>query len=496
MGDFGRYVVEAGLQNFSRYRIGQDYSEHERRKPRFIKSRWKTFVASLDDEQKHALDSLLQNPEPGKVAQLSPFSYLSRDPLTVGQHELLNTVYVYPKPVNHEYPTAGARRWVFRRTLSLGWTPQLFGRQDGIIGHGQGWDGHKAERWGKKYQWMAYHELLARVADNYQSTRRFGESEPYEGLHQIIGEREIDPSLPPVDFRTLNESEGSGASAWGRPPIHLTEWPPGSLDFSRYRGNIRRFLADTGSEPTVAGSMFVRDRDGNDWVVLESSVKKVDPFADKGWRGLREQSGIDTLLIATDDAERFLAALSDEPRHEIRDLVDSQGHTDCCYIGEVGRVGPSCDHRHDQLQSAEIGNKCFCVVDAVEQYTWEGNIYDCSMNETSSTALPSTFIQHAAKLELDMRGPSWRDAAGEIVFSHYEEQDDDSCALLVKASFLREFLTAHKLVLIAMHWFERLEMSDNNYGAHPSVESSIDAFLSADLEVHEEAPRRVMRDFS
>ena len=137
------------------------------------------------------------------------------DPLTDEQWTLLEAALVYPKLINDDYPASDARRWVFRRTISLGWTPALFGREDRSLGHGRGREGHKAERWGKKYQWMAYHELLARVADNYQPSRSYGGNEPYLGLHQIIGEREIDPSLPPIDYRAFTKGRG-GASAGGR----------------------------------------------------------------------------------------------------------------------------------------------------------------------------------------------------------------------------------------------------------------------------------------
>ena len=54
---------------------------------------------------------------------------------------------------------------------------------------------------------MAYHELLARVADNFQPSRRLDGDMPYEGLRQIIGDREIDPSLPPIDFRAFTEKQ-------------------------------------------------------------------------------------------------------------------------------------------------------------------------------------------------------------------------------------------------------------------------------------------------
>ena len=48
--------------------------------------------------------------------------------------------------------------------------------------------------------------------------------------------------------------------------IQLAEWPPAPLDFKQYQGDVLRFLADTASEPTVADSLILRDRDGNDWV--------------------------------------------------------------------------------------------------------------------------------------------------------------------------------------------------------------------------------------
>ncbi|WP_409186516.1 hypothetical protein F9C11_20695 [Amycolatopsis sp. VS8301801F10] len=493
MGDFGRYVVESGLRNFSRYRIGQDYPRREDRKPRFIKSRWDKFVAALGDGQKDELADWLQNPEESTMSRLSFLLRREDDPLNDEQHELLDAVFVYPKMVDDEYPADGARRWIFRRTVSLGWTPKLFGSKDRSIGHGRGREGHKAERWGKKYQWMAYHELLARVADNFQTSRTFGGNGQYEGLHQIIGDREIDPSLPPIDFRVFSERDANGATAWGPPVIKLDEWPPARLDFSRYQGDVKRFLADVASEPTVAGSTFVRDRDGNDWVVLESFVKKVDPLAHEGWRGMQERTGIDTLLITVGDAPAFLSALPDEPRYEISDLVDSHGHIDCCYVGEIGRVGQACHHRHDVLRQADIGNNSFRVVATVEQYVWEGSILDCSIGETARTVLPSTFIQQAAGLTFDVRGPSWQDAASTPVFTYYEEEGNDSHALLVRASFLRKFLAENELEFIVLHWFERMKLGDDLSSEHPCVESRVDAWLTADLALHEGKPNRMER---
>lgn len=497
MGDFGRYVVESGMHNFSRYRFGQEYPER-RRKPRFIKPKWAKFVASLTKEQQDALDEWLRNPE---QRMLSRFEFMMRgeeDPLTDEQYELLDAAFVYPKPVNDEYPTDIARRWVLRRTLSLGWTPEFFGQQDRSLGHGvRGREGHKSERWGKKYQWMAYHELLARVADNYQASRRYDDSEPYEGLHQITAGREIDPSLPPLDFRAFSQDEGTGATAWERPLIQLEEWPPARLHFKQYQGDVLRFLADTATEPTITRSLFVRDRDGHDWVVLNGYMKQIDPLADKGWRGLQETIALDTVLITAGEAKAFLATVPAKPRVEIHDLIDSHGHIDCCYVGEVGRIGPACSyHRHDKPRQVSMGGQPFQVVPTVERYTWEGNILDCSISESASTVLPSTFLQQVARLSFDMCGPSWLDADGTPVFTYYEEPENSSRALLVRTTFLGEFLTTHKLELEALHWFQRLELSERHGGKHPQVQSAIEARLGSDLVVHEGNPRREEHDLT
>ena len=113
---------------------GRSITESLRGEPRFIKSKWAMFVASLTKEQQDALDDWLRNPEQSK---LNRFKFMMRgeeDPLTDEQYELLDDAFVYPKPVNDDYPSDVARRWVFRRTLSLGWTPKLFGAQDRTLG--------------------------------------------------------------------------------------------------------------------------------------------------------------------------------------------------------------------------------------------------------------------------------------------------------------------------------------------------------------------------
>lgn len=192
----------------------------------------------------------------------------------------------------------------------------------------------------------------------------------------------------------------------------------------------------------------------------------------------------------------LLGAIPSLPRHEILDLVGSSGHGDCCYVGEVGSVGPACYHRHDRLRQLDVGGKPFQIVPTVEHYTWEGTVLDCSIGEPVTMTLPSTFMQEHAGLSFDLRGPSWLDTAGKPVFTYYTESGSDSTALLVKATFLREFLPVQKLQLVALHWFDRIELTSEHDRKHPQVQVATEARLTPALVVHAGEPRRDEHDLT
>jgi hypothetical protein len=489
MGDFGRYVVESGVHNFSRFRFGEVFPKRQEwPKPRIIKSRWRAFEQSLSETQLSLLRLVLKTSGGQASNRLGIRNSKFLSSLTKEQSDLLHSVSKQPKrPRWHaeEYPADRARRWVFRRTLSLGWTPQLFGSFDRSIGYGRaGREAHKAERWGKKYQWMAYHELLARVADNFQPIKRWADVEPYEGLHQIIGEREIDSSLPPVHYRELVERSAEGGSSWRRSPLQFVSWPPGQLDFTQFGGSIDKFLANTSSEPTLDRMTVVNDEHGEPWVLLHAYQSQGDPSADKRWLGLQQPFALNSWLAPTGEAALLLAELSELRKSDRTNLVDDHGHVDCCYAGEIGWNGRSCYHRHADFKTIEAGGQNCRLVSAVETVTWEGSLYDCSIEDSVFAAMPSTFIQSRTKLILDERGPSWRDQDGEIVLTNYcDRAVDGSRALLVRGSWLQSFLKKNALVILVAGWFERRLLSGDHAQHYPSQSVYSAALIDSDLSI-------------
>lgn len=471
MGDFGRYVVEAGMHYFSRYKHGVDYPSREPREPRLIKSRLKAFEGSLTRRQRAQLEEIVAandgETDPSGVLDPKMNRFLSS--LSKRQSDLFEASWRRPRIEirNDEYPAERAQRWVFGRTLSLGWKPRLFGRADRVIRHGRvGREAHKAERWGKKYQWMAYHELLARVADNFHPSRMYGERGTYEGLHQIIAKREIDPSLPPIEYREFAEESGEAGSTWRPSLVTASSWPPAQIDFRRYRGSIDAFIDDRESEPTLDRVSILNDDAGDSWVLLDAYISQGDPQASKSWLGLQQNLALNSWFVPRDEARELLPNLADLRRQRFHDLVDSHGHVDCCYMGEIGWIPHSCYNRHADFTEIEFANRTWKLVSTVEDYTWEGSLLDCSIGESVTATLPSTFVQKRSSLLFDDRGPSWFDVEGRVAFTNIGGKAERGRGFLVRWSWLKPFLDEHGLELMVASWYERRFLDGPRARAH------------------------------
>jgi hypothetical protein len=496
MGDFGRYVVESGVHNFTRYRLGEIIPETEPvPPPRIIESKWKRFVASLTDEQRQALEELSSEQDHGALSRIRIIVYSG---LTPEQLELFEAAWKQPKRrrwIDNFYPAERAKRWVFQRTLRLGWTPELFGRVDRDIGYRRsGREAHKAERWGKKYQWMAYHELLARVADNFQPSSYFDRDRNYEGLHQITAEREIDPTLPPIAYRDLVERQGEGSSSWGPPPVAISGWPPARLDFTPFQGDIKAFLEDRASEPSPGQLLRVTDQDSIKWIVLDLYSVQTAPGGTETWHGLRQAVALDSWFCPADQASRLLSLLPGLRRKDRFDLIDDRGHIDCCYAREIGWTPRSCYHKHADFQTHDVSGIEFRLAMTSESVSWEGSLLDCSIGETVAAGAPSRFIQERVDLRIDDRGPSWWHN-GQVVLTNYgRDMDDRGHALLARASWVSAFLQDHRLELLAATWHHRMNLHERSWGEHdPEEQVWSAALLDADLRLKPTGTERERR---
>ena len=112
------------------------------------------------------------------------------------------------------------QRWIVKRVFDMGWSAEKFGVFDNYIRNQQR-VASKPERIGKKYQWIAYHEILARIADHFQYRSEY-DNEPsksnYEGTWQLHV-RDIDPSC----VLHGKKEDASILSAWWF-PMNYNGW--------------------------------------------------------------------------------------------------------------------------------------------------------------------------------------------------------------------------------------------------------------------------------
>ena len=158
-----------------------------------------------------------------------------------------------------------AQRWVCKRAYEFGWTEELFFDFEEYCSYGRGGGpgGEDMERVGKKYQWIAFHELLARLSDNvHWIDRGYSDIEDkhYYGPWQM-NKRDIDPTIwirNNGEFRSFYNE----VITWWQPyrfPLPTADDIPSK----------KTFLWDNNMIPNFSDLLRVKEPDTqNQWTVL------------------------------------------------------------------------------------------------------------------------------------------------------------------------------------------------------------------------------------
>ena len=184
LGDFSRYTVGSAVGRFE----AADQQRRRKRRRDAERAERETAVAELNDSLSATQRALLlasaddRGPEGGV-----------RESLNDEQRHLLFRVQRPASPPESSvmWSADEASRWVFGRVLDLGWTPERFRDHDEAVRDGVRYhEGPRTERIGKKYQWIAFHELLARIADHCRHRPwHTADPEPYEGSLAVASPR-------------------------------------------------------------------------------------------------------------------------------------------------------------------------------------------------------------------------------------------------------------------------------------------------------------------
>lgn len=162
--------------------------------------------------------------------------------------------------VNAQLLSNLAVKWIIEK---YGYDVEKHGEFDRMI-HSDGRHSHKTERIGKKYQWIAFYELLARVSDNLpfyeDSYSRSAKPIPYVGPWEPYV-RDIDPTIT-----IKGNPENKNEKFW---------WNP--IDYNNWKLPNKEWIFKTDDLPNPLEMISVFDKDGVEWLVLEMHKSWTEP---------------------------------------------------------------------------------------------------------------------------------------------------------------------------------------------------------------------------
>lgn len=437
LGDFGRYVAGSKLSHFTRYPLEKPKPKARQPRRRVDKKKWAALIETLSPEQAERL-----------AAEDSIFG-LDAD-LSDDQRRLLFQAVNPPAPRNNkaEYPAELANRWIFERVLSLGWTPEAFDEWEQLYaGERAGRSGHKRERFGKKYQWIALHELIARVADNFHMKADWGPSDvTYEGPWQFFG-RDIDPTLPPPGRTRTSDGDFSFEPTF--PPDDRNSWwvplgPSFGVDDPQPPDD---WASQTADIPRLEDLVKRTAPDEKSWVVLQAYYNWDEERDGEGdiQRSQRRNmwSHIKSWLVESSDRGKVVKLL--RPRSLMNNWMP-EGHerTDASYLAEMPWAESTREYpiEWEEIEPREPTPQPsgLSVYPTWMQYLWEGNVQDCSINDGVHVMLPAPLLFDRLDLQRDSDGRKWTDEKGNLVAQYRESDVDRHSALLIQGLWLTKVL--------------------------------------------------------
>lgn len=344
-----------------------------------------------------------------------------------------------------EFDLTLLQRWIYQRVLELGWSADLHGAIDSMGDAGYSRHEHRRERISKKYQWIAYHECLARIADNF---RFRGPSwslsdARYEGPYQIAHGRDLDPSLLLSQVPQVSVYADTTATWWT--PLPSPDWTADD-DISWIRNAV---------VPPMRAQIAVADRDGLEWLCADIDHQWTYPATRRvrlARSGIQrnlvlqvtgfavEQQHVDAFDAWARDAHLSRIAL---PRHG-----SPFTHV---FLGEYPWAQSYRTRRSESPPDGwfKIEGAPAPVRPLTELYG-AGGEYDGSVDAEFSIVVPAPWLVEAMGLSWRAQDGRWFDAHGNLVAFDPSLREAGVRTLLLRSDRVLEALRRQDLALV---WF-------------------------------------------
>ena len=449
-GDFARYQIDHKLEMWSPARLGTTVLPTS---PDIMQAWVDEFSVSATAVQQQALNSYLEAAKGAKdihgyqttpeTERLAAAQLALKKALTTNQwedfrvraqgfirHQLFGT---WRERGPAAFNVAWGRRWICKRAHELGWTSELFGEFDNSRGYDR--TDHRIERIGKKYQWLALRELIARMADNLaylgNSWDRDRGSRPAYRSARQVRLRDIDPSL------LTSETHFDGWGQWDR-----TWWVPFNPQLRPVAPFERRAWLE--NDLDIINDVSLIDlrspKNGRRWLAL---------WGFSNWRGYGLRDGrkgmqrdtwfrLNCIVVHRRDQAKMVQSLRRQTLIDPHSLPKIEFYSGDFYLGEYPWHPETCDVDD---WNTDGGWRSFVAPcrPTVASYTCERGNYDYSIDRTVSVEIPAPWLADAMGLRLASgRSPIYSGPDGkEMFFDPSVLEAGPAAALFDRDAFLR-----------------------------------------------------------
>lgn len=353
-----------------------------------------------------------------------------------------------------------AQRWVCKRAYEFGWTEELFSEFEKMCSYGRGGgpSGGAMERVGKKYQWLALHEFLARLSDNvHWIDRGYSDIEDkrYYGPWQIH-KRDIDPTVW-IRHNGEYHSYYNEQNTW---------WQPYSFPFADIDNLSDQidFLWDEKIVPDFSELLQVKEHDKQThWTVLRGfwsenqrkySNKEDAPRLDAWFK-------INTIFICKKDYKVVEEKIRNQALRDPNIIsIPSTQHQG--YLGEYP-WHPICRfmsgwYEPDTGFRELIPTKYFVPV---SKYEWESGSKDHSLDNSLSFYLPAKeLVENLGLSRSEDDFGSWRND-NKVIFRDPSINEYGPSYALMNSKKLIEWLNENEMEVIWLVGGEKQLFSSN-----------------------------------
>ncbi|MCC6678151.1 MAG: hypothetical protein IT436_13500 [Phycisphaerales bacterium] len=328
-----------------------------------------------------------------------------------------------------------------------------------------GRSGRKAERMGKKYQWMAYWRTQARIADRFWFSGHYkpSSSARYQGPWQINSARDIDPSC--LLRRTAGGNAFSHQPCW---------WAPfKGTDFDRKCDDIE-WLRDVSRVPAMQDLCEVASpSDGRRWVVghrfVRLSADNIEGLMPEGWRRRDIWYRTVVVFVCSTDSGRLIDWLNNERRKPGENghwLLPEAPDLSECFLGEFpdsaafAAENSSYHGREAWGDVRRTGPPVACSL-LVDGYFKDGEL-DCGRDEVLNFYLPSSELVAGLGLRHAEQDGHFENHQGRLIAWDPSVTESGPPALLVDRDALYAHAQKHGYHVVHFTYGEQRAMSESH----------------------------------